>query len=91
MNPHFVLFKLSKKTLISVLGAAIFIALLFLLDSYTTLFTKSADYAQEIDSTRIEIKQPVVLYGMVVDDLQVIEDQVKRNQRFFDLFESVHV
>ena len=93
MNPHFVLFKLSKKILISVLGAAIFIALLFLLDSYTTLFTKSPDYAQEIDSTRVEteIKQPVVLYGMVVDDLHVIEDQVKRNQRFFDLFETVHV
>jgi murein DD-endopeptidase MepM/ murein hydrolase activator NlpD len=93
MNPHFVLFKLSKKILISALSATIFIVLLFLLDSYTTLFTKSADYAQEIDSTRVEteIKQPVVLYGMVVDDLHVIEDQVKRNQRFFDLFETVHV
>ena len=93
MNPHFVLFKLSKKILISALSATIFIVLLFLLDSYTTLFTKSADYAQEIDSTRVEteIKQPVVLYGMVVDDLHIIEDQVKRNQRFFDLFETVHV
>jgi len=93
MNPHFVLFKLSKKILISALSATIFIVLLFLLDSYTTLFTKSADYAQEIDSTRAEteIKQPVVLYGMVVDDLHIIEDQVKRNQRFFDLFETVHV
>jgi murein DD-endopeptidase MepM/ murein hydrolase activator NlpD len=93
LSPHFVLFTLSKKILISILGIAIFIALFFLLDSYTNLFTKSADYAQEIDSTRIEtkIKQPVVLYGMVINELSVVEDHVKRNQRFFDLFETVHV
>ena len=36
-------------------------------------------------------KQPVVLYGMTVTDFGVIEDHVKRNERFFDLFDSVHV
>jgi murein DD-endopeptidase MepM/ murein hydrolase activator NlpD len=93
LSSYFVLFTLSKKILISVLGAAIFIALFFLLDSYTNLFTKSADYAQEIDSARVqtEIKQPVVLYGMVINELSVVEDHVKRNQRFFDLFETVRV
>ncbi|MCX8489901.1 MAG: hypothetical protein ORN54_02420, partial [Cyclobacteriaceae bacterium] len=81
---------MSKKILISILGIAIFFALFFLLDSYTALFTKSADYAQEIDSTRLEtkIKQPIVLYGMVINELSVVEDHVKRNQRFFDLFET---
>jgi murein DD-endopeptidase MepM/ murein hydrolase activator NlpD len=93
LSPYFLLFKLSKKILISVLCAAIFIALLFLLDSYTTLFTKPADYAQVIDSTRseTEIKHPVVLYGMVINNLSVVEDHIKRNQGFFDLFEMVHV
>ncbi len=45
------------------------------------------------DSThqQIDIKKPVVLYGMTVTELGVIEDHVKRNQRFFDLFDSVHV
>jgi murein DD-endopeptidase MepM/ murein hydrolase activator NlpD len=83
----------SKKILIASVGIGLIIATFSLLDSNTSLFTQPADYANEADSSRveIEIKQPVVLYGMVINELSVVEDHVKRNQRFFDLFETVHV
>ena len=35
--------------------------------------------------------QPLVVYGMQANGLRIIEDEVKRNQRFFDLFDSVYV
>ena len=61
----------------------------FLLDNGMSLFTRQGDYA--IDSVKrveIEVKKPIVLYGMVVDDLHVTEDQVRKNQRFADLLDG---
>ncbi len=82
-----------KKLSIAILAVGLLIGSFFLLDSYTLPFTKSGDYAIESDSTRVELEvvKPIVLYGMVVNDLHVIEDHVKRNQRFFELFDSVHL
>jgi murein DD-endopeptidase MepM/ murein hydrolase activator NlpD len=84
---------LAKKIAIAFLAIGLVIVSFFLLDSYTSLFTKPADYASETDSTRVErvIIKPIVLFGMVVNDLRVVEDEVKKNQRFFDLFDSVHL
>jgi murein DD-endopeptidase MepM/ murein hydrolase activator NlpD len=84
---------LAKKNLIGFLAIGLLIISFFLLDSYTSLLTQPADYASETDSTKVEGERvlPKVLYGIVVNDLGVIEDQVKKNQRFFDLFDSVHV
>jgi murein DD-endopeptidase MepM/ murein hydrolase activator NlpD len=84
---------LAKKIPIAFLGTAFFIATFFFLDSHTSVFTRPADYALKADSARttIAIKKPIVLYGMVINDLQVVEDYVKKNQRLFDLFETVHV
>lgn len=39
----------------------------------------------------IEIKEPTVLYGMVVDDYLVIEDKIKRNQVIGDILEQYNV
>lgn len=51
------------------------------------------EYAEEqpIQEEKPEEPQPVVLYGMVVNDLQITEDVVKRNQRFSDLFQGYYV
>jgi murein DD-endopeptidase MepM/ murein hydrolase activator NlpD len=84
---------LAKKIIIASLLVGLLIASFFVLDSYTSLFTKAGDFAIETDSARIvrSIKKPTIVYGMVVNGLQVKEDLVKKNQLFFELFDSVHV
>jgi murein DD-endopeptidase MepM/ murein hydrolase activator NlpD len=84
---------LAKKIIITSLVIGALVASFFVLDSYTSLFTKAGDFAIETDSARIvrSIKRPTIVYGMVVNDLQVKEDLVKKNQLFFELFDSVHV
>jgi murein DD-endopeptidase MepM/ murein hydrolase activator NlpD len=84
---------LAKKIIITSLVIGALIASFFVLDSYTSLFTKAGDFAIETDSARIvrSIKKPTIVYGMVVNGLQVKEDLVKKNQLFFELFDSVHV
>jgi murein DD-endopeptidase MepM/ murein hydrolase activator NlpD len=47
-----------------------------------------------IDSTKVKqaiVKEPKVLYGMIVDDYVVIEDKIKRNQFLGDILEDYHV
>jgi murein DD-endopeptidase MepM/ murein hydrolase activator NlpD len=84
---------LAKKIGIAFLSIGLLVACFFVLDFYTPLFTKEGDFAVETDSARIvrTIKRPTMVYGMVVNDLLVTEDIVKRNQLFFELFDSVHV
>ena len=53
--------------------------------------SKKSSSSQDSTNQQLAIKEPVVLYGMTVTEFGVIEDHVKRNQRFFDLFDSVHV
>ena len=83
----------AKKIAITSTVIAILFAAFLIIDTYTAIFTKPGEYAVETDSARveIEIKKSIVLYGMVVTDLHVIQDHVKRNQRFFDLFNAVYV
>ncbi len=66
----------------------------FWIDSKTSFFSKQGDYVLETDSvTHVEreIILPVFLYGMVVNNLYVVEDEVKRNQRFKDLLSGYTV
>jgi murein DD-endopeptidase MepM/ murein hydrolase activator NlpD len=66
----------------------------FWIDSKTSFFSKQGDYVSETDSvTHVEreIVLPVLLYGMVVNNLHVVEDEVKRNQRFTDLLSGYSV
>jgi murein DD-endopeptidase MepM/ murein hydrolase activator NlpD len=64
---------------------------IFLLNRHTSLFTIVSEETTLRDTICTEAQKPTILYGMVVDDLQVIEASVKRNQRFFDLFDQLHL
>lgn len=66
----------------------------FWIDDQTSFFPHQADYAIESDSSvhmEREIVLPVFLHGMVVNDLRIVEDEVKRNQRFTDLLSGYYV
>lgn len=39
----------------------------------------------------VTLKEPNVLYGMVVDDYTVIEDKIKRNENLGEILEAYHV
>src|SRR6185295_4824003 len=62
----------------------------FLLDNGTSIFTRQGDYEAEdtVKRMEMEVQKPVVLYGMVVNDLHITEDEVRKNQRFADLLEG---
>lgn len=61
-----------------------------LLDS--NLFVNATDYEEPIAiKEEFEIIEPTLMYGMVVDNLNVTEDVVKRNQRFTDLFADHYI
>lgn len=85
--------QVSNKIRFALLGVVALVISFFLLDYHTSLFTKTPDCFTDADSAnvKIEIIKPVVVYGMVVNNLSVVEDEVKRNQRFFDLFEGAHI
>jgi murein DD-endopeptidase MepM/ murein hydrolase activator NlpD len=71
-------------------GAIVF----FWIDSRTSWFSQAGEYALESDSSHHvehEIIKPEFLHGMVVNDLHVVEDEVKRNQRFTDLLNGFYV
>jgi murein DD-endopeptidase MepM/ murein hydrolase activator NlpD len=64
----------------------------FWIDSQTSLFSKAGEYESDsANHTEHEIIKPEFLHGMVVNNLRVVEDQVKRNQRFTDLLDGYHV
>lgn len=66
----------------------------FWIDSQTSIFSRAGEYEIESDSSHHiehEIIKPEFLHGMVVNNLRVVEDQVKRNQRFTDLLNGYHV
>lgn len=55
-------------------------------------FNTTAD--NPVDTLRnfvVEVKEPQVLYGMVVDNYTVIEDKIKRNERLGDILEEYNV
>jgi murein DD-endopeptidase MepM/ murein hydrolase activator NlpD len=83
----------TKKPFVLALVALI-VGILFLwIDSTTSFFSKPGDYAEEQDSIMIitPTPKPIILYGMEVTDLNVIEDVVKKNQLFFELFKDAFV
>lgn len=68
--------------------------LFFLIDSRTSWFSRQGDYVTEVDSVEHverEVIRPVFMHGMVVNNLHVVEDEVKRNQRFTDLLNGYYV
>jgi murein DD-endopeptidase MepM/ murein hydrolase activator NlpD len=85
---------LTKKLLGIVASLLVIGVAYFWIDDQTSFFPHQADYAIESDSSvhmEREIVLPVFLHGMVVNDLSVVEDEVKRNQRFTDLLSGYYV
>jgi len=85
--------KLIKRIAFSTAGIIVLALGLLGLNNYTSLFSLRGDFAVEVDSNHveIEIEKPQLLYGMVVNDLHVVEDQVKKNQMLVDLFQGTYV
>lgn len=74
------------------LGIALFIVAVVTVNRYYVepMLTETV----AIDSatqTVIELKEPKVLYGMVVDDYQIVEDKIKRNQSLGKILEEYNV
>lgn len=44
-----------------------------------------------LDTAKVVVKAPSVLYGMVVDNYTVIEDKIKRNERLGDILTAYNV
>src|SRR6267154_4712780 len=83
----------TRKTICTLTLAGVFIVSFFLLDNGTSLFSRQGDYASMDTVKRVEteVQKPILMFGMVVNDLHVAEDQVRRNQRFADLLEGHYV
>jgi len=81
-----------KKSLVFVGALLVLFGVLIVFDDVS----KYTAYGNEIEPDSAIIKsvvqkEPTVLFGMVVDGLNVASEQVKRNQRFSDLLEGYHV
>lgn len=73
---------------VGVLVSSVAVYLLF----SSNLFISEGDYEPEITSpVEVDIVEPTLLYGMVVDSLHLTEGVVKRNQRFTDLLSEYYV
>ncbi|MFM8742003.1 MAG: M23 family metallopeptidase [Cytophagales bacterium] len=85
--------KLVKRAAVGLGAFLVVLGLFFWIDSNSSLFSKPADYAEEIDSAQLELplRKSVFLYGMEVTQYNVIEDVVKRNERFFQLLKDAYV
>jgi murein DD-endopeptidase MepM/ murein hydrolase activator NlpD len=83
-----------KKSLIAIIIGIAAASGFFWIDFNTSWFSSSAEYEVETDSAHHyerEVILPQIMHGMVVNNLHVVEDEVKRNQRFTDLLAGYYV
>lgn len=83
-----------QKRWLGFLGIAFFIVSVVMVNKYyVDPFLKEEVIAS--DTTQVileeEVKEPTLLYGIVVDDYTVIENKVKRNETMGDILESYNV
>jgi murein DD-endopeptidase MepM/ murein hydrolase activator NlpD len=85
--------RLAKKITIVIAALTLLVSLFFWVDTQTSLFSKPADYAAEVDSVQSNLSspKPIFLYGLEVTKYIVVKDVVKRNERFFELFKDAYV
>ena len=60
----------------------------------SNLFAWATDFEKaEEQKVRVEVEiiEPTLLYGMIIDSLHITEDVVRRNQRFIDLLSNNYV
>ncbi len=85
--------KLGKKV---VFGFVACIGLLLggyvLVDKFFVSYSRPGDFAKDtLQREEKEVTKPVILYGMVVNNLHIVEDFVRQNQVFADLFRGYYV
>lgn len=84
-----------RKSIFLAIGAlALIVSAFLVLDNTTSLFSHLADYEVEADTVQqheINLPEIKIFYGMVINDHHVVENEVKRNQRFTDLLKDYHV
>lgn len=83
-----------KKSLFVIVSIIAAVASFFWIDSKTSWFSQAGEYEVESDSIHHierEVILPQMMHGMAVNNLHVVEDEVKRNQRFTDLLEGYYV
>ena len=74
------------------IGIVLLLAGYWSMDYLSQTYHRAGDFAKDsVTRQEREIVKPVVLYGMAVNNLHVVEDVVKRNQRFTDLLQGYHV
>lgn len=79
-----------KKFIVAIGIIVVFVVSFTYLNNNTSLFSIQGDYAKPDSVRRVEreVIKPIVLFGMVVNDLHITEDVVKKNQRFTDLLDK---
>ena len=78
-----------KIILATVVGVGIYLSFIFV-DNNTTFFTRQGDYELP-DSITQAVEEPKFLYGMMINDKEVSEKKIKRDQNFVDLLEGYFV
>jgi len=76
---------------VGIVAAAVTAGFLFIDPILLSEWKEDLMVEESVQRIEKEIKRPALLYGMVVNDLQIIEDVVKRNQRFTDLFQGYYI
>lgn len=76
---------------LSFFGIAMMIVAVVFVNRYYLPSLTEQEASVDSLSFDIKIKEPSVLYGMVVDDFLVIEDKIKRNERLGDILEAYNV
>lgn len=80
-----------KKTLVAFGAVVLCGAILFAIDNLSG-FSTSHEQPEDLDTIAAEIEiPPLMLFGLVIDGLDVVESEVKKNQRFTDLLEGYYV
>jgi murein DD-endopeptidase MepM/ murein hydrolase activator NlpD len=83
-----------KKLLIVIVVIIALVTVFFWIDSKTSVFSRAGEYEVESDSAHHyehEVILPELMHGMVVNNLHIVEDEVKRNQRFTDLLNGYYI
>jgi murein DD-endopeptidase MepM/ murein hydrolase activator NlpD len=80
-----------KKSMIALGALLVCFGVLIVFDNVSRDTAYDEDVVQDTTAIPVAHKEPSMLFGMVVDGLQVSNAEVKRNQRFTDLLNGFHV
>jgi len=73
------------------LGIALFIVAVVTVNRYYVEPLLTEETSDSTSQAVIEVKEPTLLYGMVVDNYDVVEDKIKRNESLGKILEEYNV